>query len=80
MAKHLKPQNCENVTVPRVNKGIWSSLPRKARNHDLKLQHIQSTMCKTFYPLTHLMDKLLLKTQTGKQGLSQTDVNECFSL
>lgn len=70
--KHLNPENCENITVRRINKGIWSSLSRKARDQDLKLQHIQSTMCKTFYPLTHLMDKLL-KAQTGKQGLSQTD-------
>lgn len=79
MAKHLKPQNCENITVPRVNKGLWSRLPRKTREHDLKLQHIQSIMCKTFYPFIHLMDKLL-KEQTGKKGLLQTDVNECFAL
>lgn len=51
MAKHMKPQNCENITVPRVNKGIWSGLPTKTRDNDLKLQHIQSIICKTFYPL-----------------------------
>ncbi|XP_062613264.1 uncharacterized protein LOC134275041 [Saccostrea cucullata] len=79
LAKHMKPQNCEKITVPRINKGIWSSLPRKARDQDLKLQHIQSTMCKTFYPLIHLMDKLL-KAQTAKQGLAQTDVTDCFAL
>lgn len=76
---HLKPQSCKNITVLLINKGIWPILPRKDMGEDLKLQHFQSTMWKTLYPLTHLMAKLL-NAQTGKQALSQTHVYECFAL
>lgn len=76
---HLKPQSCKNITVLLIKKGIWPILPRKDMGEDLKLQHFQSTMWKTLYPLTHLMAKLL-NAQTGKQALSQTHVYECFAL
>jgi hypothetical protein len=75
----MNPQNCEKFTVPKVNKGIWSSLQRKAKDQDLKLQQIQSIMCKTFYPLAHLMDKLL-KSQSKRQSLSGADLNDCLTL
>lgn len=39
LTKHYKPENCENLQVPRVNRGIWTSLGRRARNNDLKLQN-----------------------------------------
>lgn len=55
---YLKPNNCLNVVVPRVNKGIWSTLDHSDCDADLKLQASQQLVVKCFYPLLHLMDTL----------------------
>jgi hypothetical protein len=79
LAKHFKPANCDSLQVPRINKGIWTSLGRKARGSDLKLQNSQTLVCKAFYPLLHLMDLLMSKT-TNKVETKSTDVRNALML
>ena len=43
MNKYDRPNNCEKLTVPRVNPEIWSTLNHTARGSDLKLVNYQKT-------------------------------------
>lgn len=79
LAKHYKPKICKNLQFPRVNKGIWISLGRKARDNDLKLQKSQILVCKALYPLLHLMD-LLMNKIINKVEMKTTDVKNALAL
>jgi len=41
--KYCSPENCNLLTVPRVNPGIWNDLPRASRKLDVGLQDAQKS-------------------------------------
>ena len=41
--KYCSPENCNLLTVPRVNPGIWNDLPRASRKLDVGLQEAQKS-------------------------------------
>ena len=41
--KYCCPENCNLLTVPRVNPGIWNDLPRASRKLDVRLQEAQKS-------------------------------------
>ena len=57
--KHLKPQNCQNLSVPKVNPEIWAKMNKSTKQMDAKLQKFQGTVAKSSVPLLRLMDELL---------------------
>ncbi|XP_069110172.1 uncharacterized protein [Argopecten irradians] len=77
LGKHFRPNNCENVVVPRLPPSIWNSLGRRQKDTDLKYQSFQSLVCKALYPLIHLSDRLFNATQ---EGLRPKEVKDCLSL
>lgn len=79
LTKHYKPENCKNLQVRRVNKGIWTSLGRRAQDNDLKLQNSQTLVCKALYPLLHLMD-LLMNKATNTVEMKTTYVKNALAL
>lgn len=48
LTKHYKPENCENLQIPKVKKGIWTSLGRRAQDNDLKLQNSQHLFARLY--------------------------------
>ncbi|XP_069105070.1 uncharacterized protein [Argopecten irradians] len=42
---HKRPGNCSTLKTPRVNKAVWQSMTRNARDLDVGLQILQSTAC-----------------------------------
>ncbi|KAL3876194.1 hypothetical protein ACJMK2_034064, partial [Sinanodonta woodiana] len=57
--KHLRPQNCQNLSVPKVNPEIWAKMNKSSKQMDAKLQKFQGTVAKSSVPLLRLMDELL---------------------
>jgi hypothetical protein len=44
LAKHTKPENCAQLTVPRVNREIWSSMNNFKKSADLQLSNNQQVI------------------------------------
>ena len=36
-----RPQNCQNLVLPKVNPEIWSKMASRAKSRDLNLQNVQ---------------------------------------
>ena len=60
-AKINRPENCEGLTVPKINRDIWDILPRGSREADLGVQRTQFLLHKGITPIVQLMDNLLRK-------------------
>jgi hypothetical protein len=69
--KHLRPVNCEQVLVPRVNPEIWAKLPNVVRGADTKLSRIQNQLCKAAYITLKTTDALL----TAQSQSKDIDIN-----
>ena len=68
--KLKRPQNCDALTVPKVNQELWPKLKRPTRNRDLKLQKTQGLLIKASIPLITLMDANINdKSSEGKARL-----------
>lgn len=65
--KQLKPEYCEFLRVPRVNKELWvhSNLQKKTKEKDRKYQVTQLKLSRGLVPLVKSMD-LLLKSEEFK--------------
>ena len=59
MEKHDRPENCEKLSVPKVNPEIWSKLQHTTRGSDLRLANFQKTLVKVGAALTKSADSLL---------------------
>ena len=45
LQKYKKPNNCDNVLVPKVNEEIWSKLPTNAKRSDIRTHTRKSVKC-----------------------------------
>ncbi len=70
MEKHDRPENCEKLSVPKVNPEIWSKLQHTTRGSDLRLANFQKTLVKVRAALTKSADSLL--NISGQNKLVQT--------
>ncbi|KAK3084722.1 hypothetical protein FSP39_018007 [Pinctada imbricata] len=64
--KHLRPENCEILITPKVNKEIWRTLPSSARNKDLELQKPQKLLVTAMLPLISSVDVLIKNDPKGE--------------
>ncbi len=51
----LRPENCQNLVVPRVNKELWLKLRHSTRSRDLKVQKTQNLLLKSIVPIAQLL-------------------------
>ncbi|EDO31195.1 predicted protein [Nematostella vectensis] len=63
LAKHAKPQNCHEITVPRVNPEIWAKMPGFKRKADIKVANVQQTLQKATFSILQCCDSLLKQTK-----------------
>jgi hypothetical protein len=55
--KFFCPENCDKLCVPKVNKEIWSALPRPAHTQDSKMQEVQKYFVKGLIPIVKLANQ-----------------------
>ena len=57
--KYCSPENCNLLTVPRVNPGIWNDLPRASRKLDVGLQEAQKSAIHVAQAITLAVESLI---------------------
>lgn len=58
LAKHLKPENCPELIVPKVNPEIWSQLENYKRKGD-RLGNLQQTLQKATFGILNSCNQLV---------------------
>ena len=53
-----RPQNCENLVLPKVNPEIWSKMASRAKSRDLNLQNVQVYLIMGLIPVIQSLQKL----------------------
>ncbi|XP_022803358.1 uncharacterized protein LOC111340734 [Stylophora pistillata] len=59
LAKYNRPDNCEKLTVPKVNPEIWNKLKHVTRSADLRLANMQKVLVKVGSAIAKSTDTLL---------------------
>ena len=59
LAKYNPPDNCEKLTVPKVNPEIWNKLKHGTRRADLRLANMQKVLVKVGSAVAKSTDTLL---------------------
>ena len=57
--KYCSPENCNLLTVPRVNPGIWNDLARASRKLDVGLQEAQKSSLHAAQAITLAVESLI---------------------
>ena len=57
--KYCSPENCNLLTVTRVNPGIWNDLPRASRKLDVGLQEAQKSAVHAAQAITLAVESLI---------------------
>ncbi|XP_028414877.1 uncharacterized protein LOC114537957 [Dendronephthya gigantea] len=70
LSKHDKPENCAELTVPKVNPEIWTALNNSKKSADLRLGNIQQTIQKATFGMLKTCDTLLSTPTDTKTALS----------
>ena len=56
---YLRPQNCDNLEVPRCNKEIWRKLNKEKHLRDCKVVDIQHAIAVGATAVVHILESLL---------------------
>ena len=54
---HNRPENCEKLVVPLVNKEVWAKLSSEQRKSDLKVAHAQRAIMKATTAIARVADQ-----------------------
>ena len=57
--KYCSPENCNLLTVPKVNQGIWNDLPKASRKLDVGLQEAQKSAVHAAQAITLAVESLI---------------------
>ena len=83
MNKYARPNNCEKLTVPRINPEIWTTLSHTTRGSDLKLVNYQKTLVAVGVALTQSTEALLslrAKPSKGADAELKQQLGEPFGI
>ncbi|XP_068671103.1 uncharacterized protein [Montipora foliosa] len=72
-AKHLRPENCEYLKVPRVNPELWDDLLDKVKSRDVGFQAFQKGLIKGIVPEASLASKLVEAKKNKAQSIPVAD-------
>jgi hypothetical protein len=79
LQKHKRPQNCEQLYVPKVNPEIWYKIPGHAKKKDIKLANLQDTLQTSVSAIMSSLDSIMqshgLKEQTSLQMVASNLVD-----
>ncbi|KAK3099174.1 hypothetical protein FSP39_000526 [Pinctada imbricata] len=74
--KNLRPENCDVLTPPKVNKEIWTNISSTARSGDLDYQKTQNVVLRAIGSIVNVVDNLLQKDPEGKDEHSTAMVDK----
>ncbi|ESP01852.1 hypothetical protein LOTGIDRAFT_172317 [Lottia gigantea] len=75
-----RPENCQNLSITKVNKSIWDSLSSDTRSSDIKLQKVQQLIIKGLVPLTLLVQNFMESPQSDTASGEVTNSKDCFRM
>ena len=55
-----RPENCPALSVPTINPNLWAQLPKESKEHDKRLQNVQSLLAKGLTGVVQIKETLLL--------------------
>ena len=58
---NLRPENCEVLAPPTVNKEIWGNISSISRSSDLEYQKMQKVLLRAMAPIMTVVDRSTLK-------------------
>ena len=73
LVQYPRPQNVEDLKIPRVNPLIWSQLTAQNRTHDSKAQETQSALVGSIAAMIKAADLALRQQQNKKTVTALTD-------
>lgn len=56
---HLRPENCEALVAPSVNREIWQQLPARAKKVDVGLAQLQRCVVKAASAITYTVNEMI---------------------
>ena len=65
--KHLKPENCDQLSPTLVNMEIFSNIPAHTKSQDVKLQKMQKFLLKSAYPIVKILDSILTSNSSNNR-------------
>ena len=70
---HKQPENCGEVTVPRVDPEIWAQMSTNKKSDDLKISHMQQSLQKCTFCVLNMTEIILQwpDKQTSKSKSEQ---------
>ena len=80
LGKHPQPENCEDMSIARVNPEIWAPLNAAKRKADLRLANMQQALKKATFAIVTTCDKLLAVKSQIKTKEMVTDSNDAIAL
>lgn len=67
LQKHQRPQNCEQLYVPKVNPEIWYKMPGHIRKKDIKLANLQDTLQSSVSAIMSSLNDIMQSHEMKKQ-------------
>ena len=64
--RYERPENCDNLQVQKVNPEIWNSVLLQYRTSDIKIQKLQSIICKVTVPMLQCADTFMTQKSWPK--------------
>ncbi|CAC5415403.1 unnamed protein product [Mytilus coruscus] len=78
--RHLRPDNCSLMVVPKVNKEIWENIPNQAHSSDVYLQEVQKSMMAGMVPIVNLANQLAIKKEPIDPSIVKSELSDSISL
>ena len=78
--KHLKPENCDQLSPTLVNMEIFSNIPAHTRSQDVKLQKMQKFLLKSAYPIVKILVSTLASSSSSNNKPDQMHINKIKEL
>ena len=78
--KYLRPNNCDLMVVPKVNKEIWEAIPRQAHSSDVYLQDIQKSLLSGLVPIVEIADHMVKNKEPLDSSKAKTLLGDSLSL
>lgn len=66
LEKNPRPNNCDYLSIPRVNPEIWRKISTTTRSKDIEFQKTQSSLLRAFGPVAYVLEKLVEKDPKGE--------------
>lgn len=67
LKKHKQPENCANMSVPRVNPEIWAPLNSFKKKADLRLANMQQALQKATFAVAKICDGIVTPDEKEKR-------------